>query len=522
MLRKPMSYRAGYFWLPNSLLTASGLAHGEEIAVMKFSRDKKSKGLYTPNPWLARGLSRLADESAKTKLNRLFIQVDESTPCEPIYDFLHGELEPLQKEAVKFAIARNRSYLAADPGVGKGAIAASIISTLPYPFTIVLCPPGLCTNLEKELSNWCLSPISRMPKDWANTKFPSGQVVIVPDTLLQRQAIQSWIKRRAERAGKSLLIVDEAHRFKGVESKRSLALSGQKGIWRFFDKIVLMSGTPIPNRPWDLYPILKRYAPEAINFMQKTEYGIRYCAGKLIVNEHGSEWDFKGASNTEELFANMKKTFMYRLRKSDIIKNKKTLTEEMVFLTQGRASIKVKRLDRKLLKEFSKEDLLKKELKSRSLGQYQKRLGILKVPDAVHFLEKELKDSKDHFIVFAHHKRVISDLTALLARYKPLVVTGDTPKKDRDLIVRKFQKGKHRLVLGNIQALGTGFTLTKANRVIFVEWDWTPGQNKQAGDRMDRIGQTRDMRVQYLVFKNSLDRAKLESNLKKRNVINQL
>jgi SWI/SNF-related matrix-associated actin-dependent regulator 1 of chromatin subfamily A len=57
-----------------------------------------------------------------------------------------------------------------------------------------------------------------------------------------------------------------------------------------------------------------------------------------------------------------------------------------------------------------------------------------------------------------------------------------------------------RVVVGNIQSIGVGFTLTAATRVIFPEFSWVHAENSQAEDRANRIGQTKNVLCQYLIF----------------------
>jgi SNF2 family DNA or RNA helicase len=117
----------------------------------------------------------------------------------------------------------------------------------------------------------------------------------------------------------------------------------------------------------------------------------------------------------------------------------------------------------------------------------------------------------------------VDHLTKGLAKYKPLVITGAVPKAKRNELVHRFQTTKeNRVFILNQEAGGVGFTLTKANLVFQVEPNWVPGLNDQATDRADRIGQTRVVHERYLVFRNSMDRVVLESNLTKRNTINKL
>jgi SNF2 family DNA or RNA helicase len=191
----------------------------------------------------------------------------------------------------------------------------------------------------------------------------------------------------------------------------------------------------------------------------------------------------------------------------------------MIFLN-GSLPASVTNFDIKVLRESSPEDILgATSFAGVHLATYRRELGNLKVEPACSYISALLSETDEVLLVFAIHKEVIKKLSERLARFKPFVVTGETPMTKRHEAVKAFQSGQSKLFIGNIQALGVGFTLTRANRVVFVEYSWVPGDNDQASDRAHRIGQHDHVFVQYLIYKNSLDRAILETLLSKKKVV---
>lgn len=400
-----------------------------------------------------------------------------------------------QIRAAEFSLSQTSSYLDVAPGLGKTIIAALIANTMPHLDPVYICPPFLVENTYCEFLKW------------APTRFKS--MIVIPDNRLE------YFKYECD-GKKVLLIVDEAHRFKNETAKRTKAL---------FNKVhpislhtVFMSGTPMPNRPMELYAVLSKAAPETIRFMNKFQYGMRYCAG---FRGHWG-YDFTGASRLPELREQVKGKFMLSMKKKDVAQELPAKMEEMVILG-GDLPKTIAEIDKSLLKQYSPTDLMKHALGDLHVATYRKELGKAKAKLAIDFIKDILDNSKDPVLVFAIHKEVVEKLYYELLTYKPLVITGDTPSSQRLDIVNQFQNSpEHKLMIGNIQAAGIGFTMTRAPRVIFVEFDWVPGSNEQASDRAHRIGQDKDVLVSYLVFKNSLDRTVLESILKKRGNIEQL
>ncbi len=466
---------------------------------------------YTESAVVAAKLREYATDTAKRQLTQLLIEVSPwLLPLPPPPKGLR--LMPHQVEAVYFALDRSRCYLGLDPGLGKTIVAAVIAAALGCP-AVYVSPPFLVRNVEEEFRLWA----------------PGVKVAVIPDSVLHRAGELLTLDPGFRGAG--VIFIDEAHRFKNPDAKRTLLLFGgkkQPALVDGFPKQIYLSGTPMPNRPIELFPILSKVAPETIEFKNQFEFGRRYCAG------HRSRWgwDFTGASNLDELQAGVihpDGPFMLRQRKALLKLPPKV---EEVFVISANMSPRLAKMDAGLGKVYGTvEDLIKKRIATAEgvdgedlhTATYRRLLGAQKVKPAVEYLKSLLDETDENILVFAFHKGVIASLADQLKTHQPFVITGDTPKAKRHTIVKAFQKDKaRRLLIGNYLAMGVGFTLTKANRGIFVEYSWAPGENEQAGDRMHRIGQTGSVLIQYMVYQDSLDKRVIETLLRKRKVTNYI
>jgi len=294
-----------------------------------------------------------------------------------------------------------------------------------------------------------------------------------------------------------------------------------------------MSGSPMPARPLDLYPILRAAAPETIDWKNHDEYGMRYCAGQYRAYRQrgggeGLSYDFTGASNLIELRDKVQGTFMYRVRK-DVLKLP-PLLEDILVVADNRTP-EVKKFDSVVVKKFSVEDLIKGRLEEKfqvenlHLATYRKMLGQLKASHAVDWIQHTLDETPDEaFLVFCAHPETGEEINRLL--YKRLkfnypLITGQMQVDDRFKIVQRFQNGNpenesERGLIGNWQSLGLGFNATRATRVLHVEPDWLDFNNIQAHDRAHRWGQSETVYVQYLCYANSSDKQVLDVVLKRR------
>lgn len=486
----------------------------------KFRWDPLYKTWYTDKSQVAARLRKFADEKTKENLPDLFIHSSPWTGS--IRHNADQTLKPFQESAVRFALSRSRSYLALEMGLGKTPISAAFVETDSKSFsdgsvTIVIVPPFLVQNTIEEYRKW--TSACNIFKYDPREDFSCDPVVIVPDSMLIKSDVLSEIYRIIKRTRSGgRLVVDEAHRFKNDSAKRTKALFS---LTPHFKKVVLMSGTPMPNRPIELYSVLSNLAPETIDHMSKFKYGVKYCAA--YEGEWG--WDYSGASNMPELARRVHEKFMLRMKIKDVLKELPEKLEEPVVLSDEEPPA-LMRMEN-VLKRLPVEDLVKEILVSEEgesgdelhIGKYRRLLGEAKIPEALKFIQGILEDSDESVLVFGIHTKVLETLNTKLAKYSPLLITGKTPVGDRQAMVKDFQTNPlRRVMIGNIQAAGTGFTMTKAHRVVFVEFSWVPAENDQALARAHRIGQKETVLAQYLVFKDSVDRTVLATNLGKKRV----
>ena len=110
-------------------------------------------------------------------------------------------------------------------------------------------------------------------------------------------------------------------------------------------------------------------------------------------------------------------------------------------------------------------------------------------------------------VVFSQSKQVINLLGKRLQAegIAAGILTGDTPARDRSQLVSDFQSGRLRVFAGTIAAGGTGITLTAASTCIFIDRAWSPSQNRQAEDRLHRIGQKNAVHIIDIVARTTID-----------------
>lgn len=103
-------------------------------------------------------------------------------------------------------------------------------------------------------------------------------------------------------------------------------------------------------------------------------------------------------------------------------------------------------------------------------------------------------------------KEPVYKLQKLLEEYNPLIGTGDMKDLDVSNNIDKFQNDdKYKVFIGTISKMGTGFTLTSASYMVFIDLPWTYALFEQACDRIHRIGSKKPVFIYSLICKDTID-----------------
>lgn len=409
-------------------------------------------------------------------------------------------LYPYQQEGAAWLAGKRAALLADEMGLGKSAQAIMAVSyhfdDTQTPRIGVVCPASVRENWRREFE-----------KFWPNILQPHlivesyDKVARDPDVLLGGERLD-------------YLIVDEAHYLKSPTAKRTRAVFGEKcdgvgGIVEKADRVILLTGTPMPNNPSELWPALRALAPKTI--LGKSgrpdaywQFVKRYC--KTRNNGFGIE--ILGAKNHDALKAAIA-PFVLRRTKEEVLDDLPEIAFEEICL-EGTApdSLPEVRDATWAVAEALRTDGVEGLQKLAGHVATLRRLtGLAKVPSVVEWVREFLESTDRKIVLFAHHKDVVRDLVGQLS-----VVTGVgfiDGSVDTDLraeIVDAFQSDPAcRVFIGQIQAAGTGITLTAASDVLFVESSWVPAENSQAAMRVHRIGQKNACLIRFATLAGSID-----------------
>ena len=164
-----------------------------------------------------------------------------------------------QKEGIKFLLSRKKAILADDMGLGKTIQA--VVSTLATESkkVLIICPSSTKINWEREINMFGEYDTSIIQgRKWKPAKY----------TIINYDILKNFhtVKKRGEKPIEELtqildekfdtLIVDEAHYLKNHKSIRGSIVTDLVKKTDF-ENVWLLTGTPVANRPKDLYNLLK-------------------------------------------------------------------------------------------------------------------------------------------------------------------------------------------------------------------------------------------------------------------------
>lgn len=392
-----------------------------------------------------------------------------------------------------------RALIAGEMGVGKTLEA--LLYCFDHPSlrpVVVVCPKSLKLNWLKEAQQHVGIKCAVLSggKPTVRTLPPKREIYII-----NYEILGGWLDF-LKQLNPKIVIADECHYLKTRTGVKRVKFFKQlcKGV----PHVLAISGTPLVNRPSELWNVINLLCPKVFNSWRS--YADEYCDPQY------TRWgiQYNGATNLPRLHKLLVKNCLIRRLKKDILKDlpPKTITVTPLPIDKPQ-EYKAAQLD--FLTWLGKQDP-KKAKRARTAESlvkmgYLKRLAAeMKLKSAMEWIDNFLSDSDEKLVIFCIHKKILSQL---YNRYQKqaVFIDGSVSQEQRQANVEKFQKSKNcRVFIGNIAAAGVGITLTASSTVVFVELDWVPGNMRQCEDRIHRIGQTSNkVQIFYLVAYSTIE-----------------
>jgi SWI/SNF-related matrix-associated actin-dependent regulator 1 of chromatin subfamily A len=444
-------------------------------------------------------------------------------------------LLPYQEEGVRFLQNHCAALLADEMGLGKTVQAIALIDAEPTIRTVlIVCPATLKAIWQSELQRWLhRTDLSICTID--STQWKEAAVTIINYDRLHQHEIALYRRQW------DLVIIDECHYLKSSHTRRTIVATRLRARRR-----LAMSGTPLLNRPRELLPVLTWLDSIIWPHDKWHEFGLRYCGAVW----NGFGWEYRGATNLEELGNCLRSTVMLRRTKAEVLPELPPKFRSVVELAPDMNLARLVRAELQAFEQYlERQGDLDKTCQQQSaelrqayrdsvrtlryvsddslgdnLAKARHAVALAKVPLIGKFVDELFMGGSGKLTIFCHHRDVILGLEKLLAAYHPVLLHGGTSQTARMEAVTRFQNDlATRVFIGNIQAAGVGITLAPASaHCIFAELSWVPAEITQAEDRLHRIGAKDNVLVQHLVLAGSLDAVLVRTLLTKQKILDRI
>jgi SWI/SNF-related matrix-associated actin-dependent regulator 1 of chromatin subfamily A len=429
-----------------------------------------------------------------------------------------------QEEGITFLLKNKGCILADDMGLGKTY--QSIVAALETGAerVLIICPSSLKINWKREVENFTDEVTIVNGSYWQESRFTIINYDILKNfhtttdeikkAEKNKTPLDDWqIRREIVDYDPDIIILDEAHFIKNPKSIRGKIL---KDIGKHFpiERVWLLTGTPIANRPMDYFNLLSLIKSPVTN--NWAHYAKRYCEGRRFKKGKRFIWVTDGASNLDEL-AKKTKSHLLRRKKENVLDLPEKLVTPVWLELQNKDGY-----DRvwddyleKRRREGKKGNPFKELVEMTLLRTF---IAMETVPHSIDKAEEAIENGKK-VIIFCNFSDEIDAFLKYFG-HKAVCVRGGMNDKQKQASVDRFQEDPNCMVfVGQIRAAGVGLTLTAAEVVIKNSLDWVPGNHEQAEDRAYRIGQNNTVNIYYMLIAETIDELIWDILNKKKKII---
>lgn len=471
-------------------------------------------------------------------------------------------VKELQKEGINFLLSNKQCILAHGMGCGKTVQAVIAAMESGCDKILIICPASLKSTWKREImrfndeseikivngqkwdtgskftiinydiiDNFYEVPMEnvyeeveiekdvfiKIPKI---VKTSSGKETIKQKKSTRRTSIQKCLNEsQLFNTNFDCVIIDEAHKLSNNTSKRYMTISSflKRQNPQF---VFLLTGTPLTNKPINLYHILKLINAEVT---QDYNYYVKhYCAGREMRLKSGKKIMLAGgASNLDELREAIKHVYNRRLLTEMTDMVNKTVITKYYDLTPKQMEIY-----NKLWNDYVEAQ---QNMGNDNSEEYQQLVeGILvrqflakeMIKNTKEIVDSKLEEDEKVIIVCTFQEEV--DEFKNYYKDKAVVYNGKMTTKKKDTSEDEFMNNpKIKVFIANLQAASVGLTLTVSNFMVFNSYSWVAAENLQMQDRIYRLTQTRDVTCIYQLFNDSISKNMFDTVLKKEIMMKQ-
>lgn len=423
---------------------------------------------------------------------------DKKVP--PIYKY--------QQEGVDYLKGQDSRAIFDEPGLGKTrqvveAISADMDQGI-IQGAIVVCPNFLKSDWEKEVVKYSSYPAVIFGNDLSSRKNaylhlkPSIYIINYEAIFLEVDNLKRLLNFRP-----LAIVLDESQRIKNPDARTTRALIELRNL---ATKRIIMSGTPVANKPQDLWS----------QFF--------FLDGGESLGKSFSAYKKKYADNYHSL-ADLQKVLSQvglRRRKADVLElPPKTISNcdiemsgtqlEMYNTLRRELEIWVQGLNGETIVHEA-ENILTRMLRLAQIASNPRLIDSGYHGEPAKFIELDkivenlMVNPEQKVLIWTSFVANVDELAIRYQKYGALPIHGNIKDDQRALHLELFHNNpNNRILVANPATAREGLTLTEANVAIYVDRTFSLLDYLQSQDRIHRISQNQECFIINLIGKDSID-----------------
>lgn len=453
--------------------------------------------------------------------NRILLgmNVDEyiKSPRSPVSPQVPREARPYQKADIEAMISHRWTLNRNKPGYGKTFETIAYCRMMGFKRILIICPKSVISQWIEQFHKWWSGLEETLicesgglgPSKKDNIIYVTNYESLVGRKMRgAREEKPSQVKLHCKQFVWDIIVCDESHRIKNPKSKVTCAVKELPALQK-----MPLTGTPILSRPSDLWSQL-HFMDERLSGRDYWAFVNRFCEvedgafGRQILGLTPSD-------TAKQLLAQALSMISVGGENHAVTSGKNIIPinldwdKEQRKMYKAIVDLSMDYLDDKgITVKNAMDQIIKQQQATTNPGM----LGV-KANPKFEWIKDWLEDNEDEkVVIYSKWKSVLDALQEYLWKAKigtaPTVYSGACSEKQRDAIKEVFIRDKEsRCLLGTIGALGTGVDGLQqvCRNVIFLDRDYTPGNNEQAEDRVNRSGQVGMTNIWILYMRKSID-----------------
>lgn len=445
------------------------------------------------------------------------------------------ELWGYQKAALDYLLKRGGGIAGQQPGLGKTAISLAFCNAVEATRVLVIVPASVRIQWGKQI------------KEWSTITCPSVSVMLNVKDGIHPTAHYQVISYEAARNPNimkaighgrwDVLILDEVHKLKSVDALVSRAILGNSrgeyqhgdiripAIASYCDRLVALTGTPLLNRPSEVYNLFRYLDHESIDFCTEDQFKEKYNKQANMKTIEGKHFKLESTSLELELQNRLRVNILSRHEKFDVQKQMKVPRYSIVSCQENGDVTAALGVEGMLGLTIEEIQTTKDFTILGHISEARRLMGEALAPQVCQYVSDLLDGGVAKYVLFGWHKSVLEIYERELAEYGTVVVHGGKNANARQKAIDDFISDPNiRVFVANIQTGGEGVDGLQhvADHCGLGEPDWVPSRNEQAVSRLDRIGQMFQVTADVFVAPGSIAEKILVKSLEKMNIIHKV